>query len=582
MTRQPTPDESEETRFQLRTLLETSRLLIESRDIDVILDNLLHITMDKMKVPRGAVLLYDGKRRDYRLTRIKGHAAMDREEHLTLPWKHTDYDAIVVDPMSLDLPYPELFVGKNRGLFFNLRTSDHHLGYLYLGRKGNDGVLNEQEIDFVESLSIISAVAISNSRLFGDMHKMNRKLDRRVFELNTLFELSKDFSFTSNRREIAGTFKFALLGHLMVRKFFLLYLIEEEPVIMSSSGLNRQPSATERRAIFDLPQELLRVQPHQLETYSYLEENQISTLVALRLQGEKVAVIGVSDKATGQPLSRNSLHFLQSLGNLAVLSIQKSVFLEERIETERLEKELLIAKEVQNGLFPDELPEIPGLSLAARNVPSQHVGGDYFDVVSSPDGNHIVAIGDVSGKGFPAALLMANLQSMLHVLLPVPISLSEATGRINSIIFHNTPSDRFVTFFWAKFFHEERRLRYINAGHNPPLLLRSGSTEVHELREGGMILGVVPTVTPYAETDIQLEEDDLLVCFTDGITEAFNDNEEEYGEQRLIAQMIASRDRTPNEILNDIISDVNRFSNHVQADDFTLIVIKGTPTSRPR
>lgn len=567
----------EETRFQLRTLLETSRLLIESRDIDVILDNLLHITMDKMRVPRGAILLYDQRRRDYRVTRIKGHAATQEEDRLTLPWKHSDQEQIVVDLMALNLPYPELFVGKNRGLYFNLRTSDHHLGYLYLGRKGNDGVLNDQEIDFVESLSIISAVAISNSRLFGDMQKMNRKLDRRVFELNTLFDLSKDFSFSTSRKEIAGTFKFALLGHLMVRKFFLLFLIESSPTIMSSSGLTRMPSQHEREKIFELPQELLRVQPHQLDTFEFLKENKIATLVALRLQGEKVAVIGVSDKATGQPLSRTSLHFLQSLGNLAVLSIQKSVFLDERIETERLEKELLIAKEVQKGLFPSRLPDVPGMHIAAKNVPSQHVGGDYFDVAASPDGNHILAIGDVSGKGFPAALLMANLQSMLHVLLPVSISLGEATGRINNLIFHNTPSDRFVTFFWAKYFHEERRLRYINAGHNPPLLLKHRSEEVTELREGGMILGVIPTVTPYTETDIQLEDEDLLVCFTDGITEAFNDHEEEYGKQRLIDLLLEIRDRTPQEILDAIIKDVNQFSNHVQADDFTLIVVKGKP-----
>ncbi|MGM0505569.1 MAG: GAF domain-containing SpoIIE family protein phosphatase [Bacteroidota bacterium] len=580
MTKGSISNGREETQFQLRTLLETSRLLIESRDIDVILDNLLHITMDKMRVPRGAVLLYDQKRRDYRLTRIKGHASMLEEDRLTLPWKHNEYEPIVVDPMSLGLPYPELFVGKNRGLFFNLRTSDHHLGYLYLGRKGNDGILNNQEIDFVESLSIISAVAISNSRLFGDMHKMNRKLDRRVFELNTLFELSKDFSFSISRKEIAGTFKFALLGHLMVRKFFLLFLIDGVPTVMSSSGLTRMPSQQEREEIFDLPQELLRVQPHQHETFGFLNENKIATLVALRLQGEKVAVIGVSDKATGQPLSKTSLHFLQSLGNLAVLSIQKSVFLEERIETERLEKELLIAKEVQNGLFPDHLPKVPGLNISARNVPSQHVGGDYFDVVPSPDGNHILAIGDVSGKGFPAALLMANLQSMLHVLLPVPISLSEATGRINNLIFHNTPSDRFVTFFWAKYFHNERRLRYINAGHNPPLLLKKQSNEVAELREGGMILGVVPTVTPYEETDVQLEEGDLLVCFTDGITEAFNEKDEEYGKQRLIDLLYRVRDKSPQNIMDAIIQDVNRFSNHVQADDFTLIVVKGTPEGR--
>lgn len=565
------------SQFQLRTILETSRLLIESRDTDLILDNLLDITMGKMLVPRGAVLLYEPDQRAYTVTRVKGKATVQEGDQIALPWKSNQYQQNVIDPAASDIPHPELFVGKNRGLFFNLKTSSHHLGYLYLGRKGDDGVLNEQEIEFVESLSIISAAAISNSMMFSEMRTVNRRLDRRVNELNTLFDLSKDFSMTVNPKEIAGTFKFALLAHLLVRKFFLLFLINDHsPKIMSSSGLTRMPTAEERHDIFDLPKEILHVQPHQKETIPFLKENDIAILVALQLQGDKIAVVGVSEKANHQPLSQSNFNFLQSLGNLAVLSIQKTILLKEHIEKERLEKELIIAQNIQKGLYPGTIPEIPTLSIAAKNIPSQHVGGDYYDVVYSPDGNPIIAIGDVTGKGFPAALLMANLQSMLHVLLPVPISLSEATGRINNLIFQNTPSDKFITFFWAKYSYQENRLRYINAGHNPPLLIRNGSDTAEQLDEGGMILGVMSTSTPYKETDVTLRTGDILVCYTDGVTECFDKNGVEYGEERLTKTILSVRDGSPEEILDEIVDQVNRFSNNRLSDDLTLIVIKVT------
>lgn len=574
MSGRTTTQRERESSFQLKTLLETSRLLIESRDTDVILDNLLHITMERMLVPRGAVLLYDDKASAYTVTRIKGNAVVMEGDKIRLPWQANRIEQMVIDPAAHAIPPVELFEGRNRGLFFELKTSSHHLGYLYLGRKGDDGVLNEREIEFVESLSIISAVAISNSRMFNEMRRINRKLDRRVYELNTLFGLSKDFSMTVDRDQIASKFKVALLSHLLVRKFFLLFLMNGSPRLITSSGLLRNPNESERMEIFDLPEEILRVQPHQRNSIPFLQENEIATLIALRMQGEKIAVIGVSEKPDNQPLTQANFNFLQSLGNLAVLTIQKTLLLKEHIEKERLEKELILGKNIQKGLFPDQIPAIPNLDVAARNIPSLHVGGDYYDVVRSPDGNPIFAIADVTGKGFPAALLMANLQSMLHVLLPVEISLSEATGRINNLIYKNTPSDKFITFFWAKYFERERRLRYINAGHNPPLLLRKRDDRIEELEEGGLILGVMPTVSPYQETDVQLESGDVLICYTDGVTESFNAEDEEYEKRRLSEVILRERHKSAGDILDAIIGDVTRFSENKLSDDLTLIVLK--------
>jgi phosphoserine phosphatase RsbU/P len=563
------------SRFELKTLLETSRLLIESRETDFVLNNLLLITMGKMLVPRGAILIQIPGKSEYIITKIKGKSELSEGDVIEIPWGANEFESIVIDPVDLDLAAPQLFSGQSRGLFFNLKTSNHHLGYLYLSRKGNDQVLSEHEIEFVESLSIISSVAIANSRMFSEMREINRKLDRKVYELNTLFDLSKDFSLMVDRDKIASTFKFALLGQLLIRKFFLLYRSDDKLELMASSGLLRNPNKSEKSKIFDLPDDILELQDEHFKDLPFLKENEIAALAALQMQGEKVAVVGVSKKANKEVLAQTDFNFLQSLGNLAILSIQKTQLLEERIEKERLEEEINIAKTIQKGLFPANIPDIPKMELAARNIPSHQVGGDYYDVVQTPDQNHIIAIGDVTGKGIPAALLMANLQSMLHVLLPVDVTLGEATGRINNLIHENTPADKFITFFWAKFFHSESRLKYINAGHNPPLLLRNGKTDFEELSEGGLILGAMPTMTPYEETEVHIDKGDILVLFTDGITETFNSEREEYHESRLKKVITNNRDLTPNQLLEAIVNDVKEFSGNQLSDDLTLIVIRG-------
>src|SRR5690625_531303 len=574
VVRKPAESTEEQNLFELRTLLETSRLLIESRETDFVLNNLLLITMDKMLVPRGAILIHEPGSDNYRVTRIEGKARVEVDSEITLPWKSDDFESIVIDPLKHDIKPPELFEGQNRGLFFNLRTSNDHLGYLYLSRKGNDEVLDEREIEFVESITIISSAAIANSRICAPRRKINRKLDRLVIELSTLFELSNEFNSMVNREKIASTFKSSLLGQLQAKKLLLLFKIGKRYDLLTSSGLTRRPSARMRKRIIRLSEGTQRISESWYEEVPFLEENGITYLVPLHMQGEKIAVIGVSDKANGKELSRPELNFLQSLGNLAVLSIQKTLFLKERIEKERLEEEISIAKNIQMGLFPDKLPDIEGLDVAVKNIPSQLVGGDYYDVVQTPDTNHIFAIGDVTGKGIPAALLMANLQSMLHVLLPVDIPLTTATGRINNLIFENTPSDKFITFFWGKYFHHTRTSSYINAGHNPPLLLKNEGENFKELREGGLILGALSPREPYKESEVKRSPGDVLVFYADGVTDAFSKEGEIYGEERLKEIIIANRYRSAEEILERIVDDVHDYSDNDLSDDITMIVVR--------
>ena len=269
------------------------------------------------------------------------------------------------------------------------------------------------------------------------------------------------------------------------------------------------------------------------------------------------------------------VNFLQSLGNLALLTIQKTYLLEERIEKQRMEEDLNLAKTIQQGLLPSPIPTIEGFDLAATNVSSYQVGGDYFDIVNTPDGGHLLAIADVTGKGVSASLLMANLQSMLHALAPIDISLSGATDSINDIIHENTPPDKFITFFWGKLSADGKRFEYVNAGHNNPLLFRKGIEEPQELEEGGLILGAMATMMPYESSTLDVQQGDVLIFYTDGVTEAMNPEQtEEYETERLTRCIKENLHKSSEEIMNAVIDDIMEFSDGVQYDDITLMVLK--------
>ncbi|MGB0346955.1 MAG: GAF domain-containing SpoIIE family protein phosphatase, partial [Balneolaceae bacterium] len=485
------------SRFELRTLLETSRLLIESQDPDFVLNNLLLITMGKLLVPKGMILIHKPGDESYLVSKSKGRNWLEEGIDVKADFEN----AILEKSVIYGEEYAEVFetIGiEKESTLFNLKTSNHHLGFLCLGPKGNKAALTEHEIEFIESLSIISSVAIANSRMFKELRHINRRLDRKVHDLNTLLELSKDFNMMVDREEIARVFKFAMLGQMLIRTFFFALDIDGKREMISISGIKDLPSEDDLNQLFGMED---ITQTKDNDCCDFVKDNNIELVIGLRFQNEKIGVVGVGPRATREGYGDAEINFLQSLGNLALLTIQKTLLLEEQIVKKRLEEELNLAKTIQEGLLPNPVPKIPGFDLAAVNVSSRQVGGDYFDVLKLSDEGHLLAIADVTGKGIPASLLMANLQSMLHALAPLSVSLEEATGRINDIIHENTPSDKFITFFWGKISNDGKTFKFTNAGHNPPMVFKEGFDEPHLLEDGGVILGAMPTLMPYSSAE---------------------------------------------------------------------------------
>lgn len=566
-------EEELQSRFELRTLLETSRLLIESQDPDFVLNNLLLITMGKLLVPKGMILIHKPLTNTYFISKAKGKDWKNEGKEVPVSFSEEIMNVSVIYGPEFKKVFDELGIDPN-SLLFNLKTSNHHIGFLCLGPKGNGKPITRQEIEFIESLSIISSVAIANSRMFKELRHINRRLDRKVHDLNTLLELSKDFNLMVDRDEIARVFKFAMLGQMLIRTFFFVLDTDGTKKVVSISGVRESPSCKELDKLFEL-EDITHIAENDGCDCPFLKNNNIRLVIGLYFQNEKIGVVGVGPRANKEEYKADEVAFLQSLGNLALLTIQKTFLLEERIEKQRLDEELNLAKTIQAGLLPNPLPSIKGLDIAAINIPSRQVGGDYFDIIETPDKGHLFAIADVTGKGIPAAILMANLQSMLHALAPIDVTLSEASGSINDIIYANTPADKFITFFWGKLDAAGEIFHYVNAGHNPPLLFRTGEEEPMLLAAGGTILGALPTMSPYQDAEIKLKQGDLLTFFTDGVTEAMNlEQTEEYEDKRLVKCIQENRERSAREIMDAIIEDINTFSDNIQYDDITMIVIK--------
>ena len=305
-----------------------------------------------------------------------------------------------------------------------------------------------------------------------------------------------------------------------------------------------------------------------------LEPLGVKAIVPMQIQNELRGVLCLGEKMSRDEYSTRDLEFLYSLGNLAIISLENARLFKEAIEKQRLEDELLIAREIQKGLLPSKLPEIPNFELAATNISSKQVGGDYYDVIAAGDSRYVLAIGDVSGKGTPASLLMANLQATIRALVPLGLSISELTKRVNDIIYESTSSDRFITFFWGMFDADKRSLTYVNAGHNHPYLVRADGRK-ERLEKGGMILGIMSTLIPYEEETVELRSGDLLVTFTDGVSEAMNKDAEEYGEPRLEEVLKNTHTNSAQEVLEAIHLDVKEHcGDFPQSDDITLLVVK--------
>lgn len=313
------------------------------------------------------------------------------------------------------------------------------------------------------------------------------------------------------------------------------------------------------------------------------------TVVLQGVRSVLAVPLGVSEKVFGiiyadSPIAEgrfteDHLKVLTTLASVAAIRVENTRLVEARLERERLERELALASEIQQRFQPTAPPHVNGYELQGISFPCYEIGGDYYDFIEREDGRLVIALGDVSGKGTAAALLMSSLHAAVHAQAGSHDSLVSTISAVNRYLAENIPANRFVTLFYAELDPESGALSFLNAGHNPPLIVHSAGT-VEQLASGGLPLGIKPDAD-YREGRTQLQPGDVLVVYSDGVTEAQSPTGEEFGATRLYEVVSRNIEASAAGIRDRIESSLTKFSQGTSAaDDITLVIVKRQAESK--
>jgi len=538
----------------LSALVDFSNHLNSNLKLEFTLNNLLLTCFGKLHTTKGVIALYDDNKLKIKLS--KG-----------LPTNgENNSDIIQVDEIEDFKTQNKLLIDEQ------IISSGKEIGHLFLGHKLTGKDYSDEDLKFLNTILQIGSTAIGNSVNFEKLETVNKTLDSKVNQLNSLFDLGKEFGSILEIDRVAKLLVFSVTAQMLVSKFAVL-IIDKDEIDFLDNRFEKEKikNLISESNLTSLSKPLCAAD--EKNDFSKIASLGVELIVPMIIKAETKGLILLGKRMTNQKYSKSDIEFISSVGSLAIISIENSRLFKEAIEKQKLEKDLELARNIQQNLLPTKIPQFDNFEIAANNNTARMVGGDFYDVKKMENGNTIFAIADVSGKGIQASLLMANLQAFLKSLYKLNYPLKEASNILNDLVSENTTDGSFITFFWGILNKDTNEFTYVNMGHNPPLLIRDN--EIIKLTKGGMIIGVMETIIPYECETIQLEKNDTLVLFTDGVTEAMDTKDEEYSDERLEEFCLQNSSLNSQEILENILTDVSNYSKGAeQSDDITCMVIK--------
>jgi sigma-B regulation protein RsbU (phosphoserine phosphatase) len=396
--------------------------------------------------------------------------------------------------------------------------------------------------------------------------------DKRTYEskskmsslkLNSLLEVTKAINNNASTKELLQTFEIILRDQLNIGKLALYNFTTKWECILTY-GLSNDFSKV------DAERDLLKFK--EISIVDDRLHNMFEVIIPVYHKDRPLAFVLIGDldddKLELSPVIKH-LPFVQTLTNIITVAIENKRLYKESIKQAAMHKELELASQMQNMLFPETLPNNESLDFNAFYLPHQEVGGDYYDFVWINKNEFVFCVADVSGKGLAAALLMSNFQANLRVLINHTNSLTDLVRELNTKVMLSAKGEKFITLFIGKYNIQTRTLNYINAGQNPPILINGKSVSL--LRIGCTGLGMFDELVTVKEGVVTVKPKSLLVCYTDGVVETENESEEYFGMQRLTALLRKSQGNTPEEINKELINSIVEFKGtKTYADDIAI------------
>jgi serine phosphatase RsbU (regulator of sigma subunit) len=443
-------------------------------------------------------------------------------------------------------------------------------------RSGQD--FSDEDLDRLVTATESIAFAIDNAMLFD-------AAERRSLEREVLLEITRTLSAPLELEEVIEEILHAL-RQVVDYDAAAIYLLNHRTQALELKRQMGYPEGSEKSFDLEIGRGIVGwvaktgeplIVPDVGSDGRYVASRastRSELAVPLVVEGRTIGVFNL-ESDLDDAYHDGHMELLRAFAAQAAAAVERARLTRELLERRRIEKELAIARDIQLSFLPKQAPEIPGFEVAGATRPHDQVGGDYYDFINVSESRLGLAIADVSGKGIPAALLMAGFRMSLLAEIRNEFAIRAVMRKVNSLVHESTDRDKFVTAFYGVLDTKNRVLIFSNAGHNPPILRRADGTLEH-LVEGGVTLGVLPDAR-YDERPIALDKDDVLVMFTDGISEAESPSGEQFGTQRIEEIMTRLAAASAREILDGIVGETLAWSgSRGQIDDLTIVVLKVT------
>lgn len=396
---------------------------------------------------------------------------------------------------------------------------------------------------------------------------LERELNLKQLQVNRLLNITQAINNNVSAEDLFKMYKSFLDWEIGVKKMALYIRKNEEWVCTTSLRVKEPLLSLDIRNI--LPK-FTRLRNLEGEDHDLL--NEFDVVIPVRHKDQAIAYVFIGGFGEEEDMY-NKVQFITTITNVIAVAIENKRLFKRQLEQERLKKEMELASEVQRMLIPKTLPHKKCYELASIYKPHLGVGGDYFDFVELSDGKFVFCIGDISGKGVSAALLMANFQANFHTLIKKKTSFDEFIHDLNHSVNLITEGDRFITFFVAEYDIEERSLHYVNAGHNPPVMVANG--ELYLLNKGCTILGSFKRLPEVEVGRVQVDGEAIIFSFTDGLTDIQN-QEGSFLSESMLYDFVRSNYRLPAEQFNNLLMGrIEQFKGEENyPDDFTVLTCK--------
>lgn len=543
---------------RLESLLESAQLLNSSLDLDSLLKHLLRTVMGRTLVGRGFIAVSaDGKMRIAQLRGLKNSKIGD------------DFDEQILRESGIVSFYP-------------IGDKEDPIGFLGIG-KPPTGEIAVEEIESLNALLGLAASSIANAQAHEKTEKYNFRLNEKVQELRALLDLVRGLTSTLEPEAVAQLLILTLTGRWAVGKYALFIHKEKHAPVVKQKGINLPSFEGFSEILKELPEAVRVADLPECDFKNALELQKAQIVFPINSSDSASGILVLGGRLGKLPFSDSDLEFGAGLVAQAGVAFENSWFVLETIERQKIEQEFELAARIQEGLFPEFLPRIEGFDIFAKNRPAMWCGGDYYDVLPierTGEKSFLLCVADVSGKGMPASLLMSNVQATMRALLGRVPTLAELAARTNELLHATTPSNKFVTAILFEIFPESGKAVYVSAGHGDCLLLRANG-EVEKFDSTGLPLGMMESSMlemlgkNYEEKHLQLNSGDLLALYSDGVTEAYDIGENEWGDENLIQCLRPIVETNAENIVGEVFTAIDDFAQTApQHDDITLMILK--------